>query len=523
MKRPRLKIFLLVTFGLLIAVCVLLGAGYTYVNPSLTEFYVPPNPLPPGAPGEIIRTEKIETHNARVQAWRVMYRSRDLRGNDSAVTALFAAPTSPPPTNGFPLLAVAHGTEGLGQQCAPSLDPWNLPDAVDNYFSFPDTVIAPFVRAGYVVAATDYQGLGAPGDSAFLVGSVEAQNVLDSMRALRNFDQVKLNDQNFVWGHSQGGHSAAFAAQLAKQLAPEIKLNGIVLAAPAANLQNLVGTVLGPDKPSMLTGVAAMVAASWSQTYALPLDKVLTMQGKEKIPPLYQACSLNSVLAFALDKPSSLYFADPTKTSPWSDTLRLNIAQAVKYPAPVFIVQGAADSVIAPQVTEKFAQELCAAGNSVEFRMYPNASHAAVVSASNADVVAWLAARAKNENAPSNCALAVSTPMYEHTILSDGAFTPDESTIAALEKELPNFLAQNQNKFSAQQPPIVERLAQYKFQYWGEIQNGKRVIVVNAFCANFENWKTERVFVLDGGDCFFNLQYDVDSGTFLNLQVNGEA
>lgn len=155
--------------------------------------------------------------------------------------------------------------------------------------------------------------------------------------------------------------------------------------------------------------------------------------------------------------------------------------------------------------------------------MYPNASHAAVVSASNADVVAWLAARAKNENAPSNCALAVSTPMYEHTILSDGAFTPDESTIAALEKELPNFLAQNQNKFSAQQPPIVERLAQYKFQYWGEIQNGKRVIVVNAFCANFRNWKTERVFVLDGGDCFFNLQYDVDSGTFLNLQVNGEA
>lgn len=85
-----------------------------------------------------------------------------------------------------------------------------------------------------------------------------------------------------MWGHSQGGHSAAFAAQLAKQLAPEIKLNGIVLAAPAANLQNLVGTVLGPDKPSMLTGVAAMVAASWSQTYALPLDKVLTMQGKEK-------------------------------------------------------------------------------------------------------------------------------------------------------------------------------------------------------------------------------------------------
>ncbi|GIL15598.1 MAG: hypothetical protein BroJett039_07710 [Chloroflexota bacterium] len=108
-------------------------------------------------------------------------------------------------------------------------------------------------------------------------------------------------------------------------------------------------------------------------------------------------------------------------------------------------------------------------------------------------------------------------------VLKDGAWTPEAEMIAALETRLPAYLAQNQNQFSARNAPIAERLAQYKFQYWGETPNDKRVIVVNAFCANFENWETERVFVLDGGDCFFNLQYDIDSGTFSALQVNGEA
>ncbi len=108
-------------------------------------------------------------------------------------------------------------------------------------------------------------------------------------------------------------------------------------------------------------------------------------------------------------------------------------------------------------------------------------------------------------------------------ILKDGAWTPNAEMVTTLETRLPAYLAQQQTKFSARQAPIVERLAQYKFQYWGEMENGKRVITINAFCAAFDDWKTQRVFVLDGGDCFFNLQYDVDSGTFFDLQVNGEA
>ena len=83
---------------------------------------------------------------------------------------------------------------------------------------------------------------------------------------------------------------------------------------------------------------------------------------------------------------------------------------------------------------------------------------------------------------------------YEHVIFDDGAWLPTTEMIATLEAHLPAFLAQHQTQFNADKPPIAERLRQYKFQYWGENVNG------NAFCCAPDNWRTQRVLVLDGGD-----------------------
>lgn len=519
-----LRVFALAAFVLLAAAC---GA----LNPELTPFYTPPEPLPPGAPGEIIKTENLRTNNANVRAWRVMYHSRDVKGNDIAVTGLFAAPVAPASPDGAPLLALAHGTEGLGRQCAPSLDPWGLPPLVGDFLSFPDSTVLPFVQAGFAVTATDYQGLGAPGDASYFVGKVEAQNVLDSIRAIRRFDQIKLNDQTYVWGHSQGGHSVAFTAQLAKEIAPEIQLQGIVLAAPATQLKGLVDTALGPNTPSVMTGIAASVAASWGQSYHLPLDSVFTSEGLKQAPALYRECVIGAVLAFNSQTPKTYYFIDPTTTSPWSDTMWLNTPQAMLYPAPLFIAQGTADTVVAPQTTASFVEELCKAGNTVLFQHYPGADHLGVMKASNADVLAWLGARVRKEAAPSNCSepgasAATPTPVLalpQEVIFTDGAFVPDDATMAQLRARLPKFLEQNQDKFNADRAPIVERLPSYTVQYRGEIENGKRVIAVNAMCTPLENWQTRWIMVLDGGDCFFQVQYDADAGSFFDLSVNGEA
>ena len=44
-------------------------------------------------------------------------------------------------------------------------------------------MVQTLLDAGYVVAATDYEGLGTPGLHPFLVGESEGRSVLDAARA----------------------------------------------------------------------------------------------------------------------------------------------------------------------------------------------------------------------------------------------------------------------------------------------------------------------------------------------------
>ena len=107
----------------------------------IPAFYDPPDPLPTGVPGELIRVEVIAAP-ARMRAWRVLYHSTTRARGDIAISGLVVAPDREPPPEGFPLIASAHGTTGVNRRCAPSIDPavaflvaamysWNLlyPDA----------------------------------------------------------------------------------------------------------------------------------------------------------------------------------------------------------------------------------------------------------------------------------------------------------------------------------------------------------------------------------------------------------
>ena len=105
----------------------------------------------------------------------------------------------------------------------------------------------------------------------------------------------------------------------------------------------------------------------------------------------------------------------------------------------------------------------------------------------------------------------------------DGYWTPIEEDIQTLEGNLDSFLREHAESFR-RQPPVWEQLSDYKRQYAGVIINGKRVIYGNFFCTETGvDWREEWVFVMDGGDCFFQLQFDMESGTFTELLVNGEA
>jgi acetyl esterase/lipase len=110
------------------------------------------------------------------------------------------------------------------------------------------------LERGWVIALTDYEGLGTPGPHPYLVGESEGRAVLDSVLAAHELDLgLELSDRYAVWGHSQGGHAALFAGQLAPEQLPEHELVGVVALAPATRLADNLAAVEGTEAGNVLS------------------------------------------------------------------------------------------------------------------------------------------------------------------------------------------------------------------------------------------------------------------------------
>jgi len=72
---------------------------------------------------------------------------------------------------------------------------------------------------------------------------------------------------------------------------------------------------------------------------------------------------------------------------------------------------------------------------------------------------------------------------------------------------------------------FVIDLKKYKRQYIAVINSkGEKEVWVNCFCDTWKkNWRKELIFVLDGGNCYFNLKINLTKGEYYDLMVNGDA
>ena len=87
-------------------------------------------------------------------AYRILYSTRDQHDQPAVSTAVVFTPKGPPPAGGWPTIAWAHGTVGLGDDCTPSALPRSTRD--NEYLSH-------WLDQGYAIVGTDYVGLGTPG------------------------------------------------------------------------------------------------------------------------------------------------------------------------------------------------------------------------------------------------------------------------------------------------------------------------------------------------------------------------
>jgi alpha-beta hydrolase superfamily lysophospholipase len=385
--------------ALLVALIARPHAARSQVQP-VPPFYDPPPSVVDPQVGMLLASEPIDAPPG-VRAWRIMYLSKDLESAFTAVSGLLAVPDTAAPEGGFPLVAVAHGTTGIARGCAPSIDPLRAGGnaATPAFFG----VIEPYLGAGFAVVATDYEGLGAPGTPAYLVGAVVGQNVLDAARAALGFEGLDLSDEIIIWGHSEGGQSAAFAAQLWPSYAPELTVLGVVEAAPLAELSLMAGGLYGLQGPTDGTGFIMIVAGSWSKAYPdATLDSILTPEALAALGVVYDQCYEEVLPVFDTMPPSAYLKANPAQTAPWSDLLAQNTPSA-ETALPVLVVQGEADTLIPPVVTQIYVQRLCGAGATVDYKTYAGADHSGVLGPAAPDIITWMNGRRQAKAAPTTC------------------------------------------------------------------------------------------------------------------------
>ena len=320
-----------------------------------------------------------------VPTYVVRYASISPEDEPIEVTGVVAVPDSP-----RAILTWAHGTTGIGDDCAPSLDPAAAIGGMGD-----------LVAEGWIVAATDYEGLGTPGLHPYLHGTSEGRGVLDIVRAAEELAGVE-DLPVLVWGHSQGGHAALWAGQLAAGWTPELDVRGVVAGAPASELP-LISNALRHG--SGAAGFLAMLFAGWADaeperadlSLILTDDAIAALEGVEA-----PACTGQYFAAMA-GLEGRFTKADPMATEPWATMLTENDPGHVRTDIPILVVHGDADSIAPPILSELFHDRVCGLGQQIERRVYPGADHGSVIGASWQDMLTWMRARVAGEPATSTC------------------------------------------------------------------------------------------------------------------------
>lgn len=348
-------------------------------------------------PGRVFHVHpQIGGAPANAKAFRIIYRSTNLKGEPIAVSGTVIYPAGAAPKEGRDVIAWAHYTTGVSGRCAPTL----LPSLSGTIAGLED-----MLARGYVVVATDYEGLGTPGVHAYLVGISEARSVIDSVRAARSLTGAHATNRFAVWGHSQGGHAALFTGEVAAEYAPELKLVALATAAPATDLVELFKAQKGSIAGNSLT---AMALLSWSRTYNLPLDSVLEGGIEKQFEKVAESCiqSISQMLqTLKLAQPLKKAFlkGDPTEMPAWRDLMQKNSPGQIPIKVPVFIAQGTGDVTVKPDITVRFAKALCARGTPVTLKMLSNVSHSFAAEKSAYSAVLWMNDRFKGRPARNDC------------------------------------------------------------------------------------------------------------------------
>lgn len=375
----------------------------------VTPFYSWDGPIPARA-GTMLRTElapaAVSLKSAE-RAERILYSSVDWLNPErpTTVSGMVFFPKGKMPKGGWPIIVWAHGTTGVADVCAPSFQPRSDRD---------QAYLSAWLDAGFAIVATDYEGLGTPGPHPYLQYKSEAISVLDSLRAAQNAYPHLLNsDQVVLMGQSQGGGAALAAAYLAPSYAPELKIKGTVATGPVAHTQNY-GKAPQEELPGIFADPNDYSNTAFEILYFLgtirSMDKddiraedYISVEGLPMLKRAQSNC-FRDLMGYA----NEIKLTIPAMYKKDIAALTTQAEQVSAFPdakiqTPVFTGTGQADTVAQSAFQYNFISAMCAAGTTVEWRYYPNATHSSAVMRSRADSPAFIDKVLRGKPVASRC------------------------------------------------------------------------------------------------------------------------
>lgn len=354
--------------------------------------------------GIVHERHEVATTIRGARAWRIRYSSLDSSDVATESTGLVIAP-SDGGTN-LPVVTWAHGTTGLGDAACPSAQPDPVRE-LTVYFSAESTQsidygvpgLQSFIDDGWIVCATDYQGLGTPGMHHYTVNRTNAIDAVSIVHAARAMD-IDAGTQFGCMGWSQGGGAAAAAAELDPDVYGELSLVGVVpispgvgkiaMANPVGPAQAMTNSSVPPDSHlvMLLFGTAA-------ENPSLQLSDVFTPLGVSIIEAAWNTQPvhhLNDTIARLFRLKGAIMQLKPGVLPAWLAAIEAGSAAQKKPVCPILVCIDTFDggTVVPVAWQTDYVTAMQTLGGEVSTKEYPNDDHFSLPTSCIADATAWL-------------------------------------------------------------------------------------------------------------------------------------
>ncbi|NKR29110.1 alpha/beta fold hydrolase [Rhodococcus hoagii] len=351
------------------------------------DFYEVPASALGGAPGTVVDTQPypplLSIPNQQGPwpsgAQRIMYRTTDAHGAATAASGTYFDASLPWIGAGpRPLVVLGPGTQGQGDQCAPSRlfqDGVHYNAPLDFAVEYEVLQVHALLSRGIDVVVTDYQGLGTAGMHSYVDRRAQGHAMLDAARAVKALPGSRIGDDNPIgfWGYSQGGGAAASAAEMQPSYAPDLDVRGTYAGGPPADLRTVAAALDGGLATGLLGYAVNSIYAGYPETRA-DIDGALAPAGRQALDEIAAQCVPETIARYGLHRTTE-WTKDGRSLAELIDALP-SVSAVVDEQrigrstpgSPVLIVQGRNDDLIPHNQATRLAADWCAQGATVEFR-----------------------------------------------------------------------------------------------------------------------------------------------------------